>query len=193
MKKESISTSELSDKEVINLYLEHRSTTYFTLLYIRYSDKVYNKCLGMLKDEALAQDITQEIFLKIYLNLSNFSHKSSFSTWLYSITYNHCIDYIRRKKKEQKFFAFSLDSYHELLPDDSHDFRLEESVLLAVDKALSEISSKDKAIILMKYQQNMSIKEMAEALNKSESAIKMQLKRAKSRAKNKYRELAQDN
>ncbi len=90
----------IDDHTLIEMYIESQKQYYFSELYGRYADKVYGKCLSMLKDSALAEDAAQEIFTKIFLRLSSFNEKAKFSTWLYSITYNFCIDVIRRKKKE---------------------------------------------------------------------------------------------
>jgi len=68
--------SRKSDSELIKLYLESRDATYFSLLYNKYSGKIYSKCISLLKNEALAQDATQDIFIKIYLNLTKFSERS---------------------------------------------------------------------------------------------------------------------
>ena len=88
----------MRDFEVINSYLKTQASMCFSLLYNRYASKIYAKCLSILRDEMLAEDATQEIFMKIFMNLSRFEEKAKFSTWIYSITYNYCIDYLRRKQ-----------------------------------------------------------------------------------------------
>lgn len=75
------------------MYLKYQSEQCFSLLYNRYVKKVYAKCISILKEESLARDATQEIFLKIFLNLIRFEEKARFSTWVYAITYNYCIDF----------------------------------------------------------------------------------------------------
>ncbi|MBL7825083.1 MAG: hypothetical protein JNJ57_00525, partial [Saprospiraceae bacterium] len=77
-------TKDLSDSELISLYLREQNTTYFTYLYRRYAGKVFGKCYTMLSDEGMARDATQDIFIKVLLNLSKFTEQSSFSTWVYS-------------------------------------------------------------------------------------------------------------
>ena len=79
---------EMGDSEVIKMYLKYQSEQCFSLLYNRYVKKVYAKCISILKEESLARDATQEIFLKIFLNLIRFEEKARFSTWVYAITYN---------------------------------------------------------------------------------------------------------
>ena len=77
---------EMGDSEVIKMYLKYQSEQCFSLLYNRYVKKVYAKCISILKEESLARDATQEIFLKIFLNLIRFEEKARFSTWVYAIT-----------------------------------------------------------------------------------------------------------
>lgn len=177
-----------TDDELIQLYLKSRRPSYFSVLYSRYSNKVYSKCISMLRDEGLAHDATQDIFIKIFMNLAKFSGKSKFSTWVYSITYNYCIDFIRKKKKERNLFSDEMEN----APDpevDVDDNELLEMEVGRLKRVLTEIPVGDKAILLMKYQDDMSIKEIASTLDKSESAIKMKIKRAKHKAQKVYKEI----
>ena len=89
------------DVKIINTYLRLQAAACFKILYDRYAGKIFGKALTMLGDEKIAEDATQEIFTKIFLNLGKFSGKSKFSTWVNSVTYNFCIDYIRKNKKYQ--------------------------------------------------------------------------------------------
>lgn len=142
----------------------------------------------MLKDEGLAQDATQDIFIKIYTNLAKFSEKSKFSTWLYSITYNYCIDYLRRKKKEKNLFTGEMDTPPDIV-EEVEDKELLQIELKKLKVVLGKIPIGDKAILMMKYQEEMSIKEIAEGLEKTESAVKMKIKRAKAKAMSVYKDL----
>lgn len=174
--------SNMEDTEVIHIYLKHQASNCFDLLYRRYGGKIFSKCISMLKDEALAHDATQEIFTKIFLNLSKFNAKSRFSTWVYSITYNYCIDYIRRKKKRANLFMNDI----ERLPEVEDEVSDDEILSIATHQLkiiLEELDDSERAILLMKYQDGMSIKEIAELLGKTESAVKMRIKRAKEKAK----------
>ncbi len=172
----------MKDPQVIHVYLEHQASNCFDLLYKRYGGKIYSKCISMLKDEALAHDATQEVFTKIFLNLSKFNEKSRFSTWVYSITYNYCIDYIRRKKKKANLFRDDI----ERLPEIEEEVSDNEILSIAIHQLkviLEELDDSERAILLMKYQDGMSIKEISALLNKTESAVKMRIKRAKEKAK----------
>ena len=170
----------ISDTEVIERYLTSGNSHYFNLLYDRYSKKVYAKCISLLKEHAWAEDAVQDIFMKVLLKLGSFSGKSKFSTWLYSITYNYCIDQIRKKKKDPSVLVEDFRENDEL-EDDIEDAFLMETSITRLKVILGEMPVADKSVLLMKYQDEMSIKEMCDVLDKSESAIKMKIKRAKER------------
>ena len=172
----------MPDLEVVRVYLETRSNSCFTLLYNRYAAKVYGKCLAILREDAQAQDATQEVFTKIFLNLPRFGEKAQFSTWVYSITYNYCIDFIRRNKKHGELFSDDLEHAPDV-PDDVPDEELLQMEVRALRKVLEALPVGDRIILLMKYQDDMQIKEIAALTSKSESAVKMQILRAKEKAK----------
>ena len=180
-------SKKVTDEELVELYLESQNVAYFNLLYKRYSGKIFGKSLSLLKSESEAEDATQDIMMKILLNMSKFSGKSRFSTWIYSITYNYCIDFLRRKKKDPSVYV---DDYLENLdvPEDVEDKFLLEMNVSRLKIILDEIPTGDKTILLMKYQDEMSIKEISGILDKSESAIKMKIKRAKQKFKKTFNE-----
>ena len=180
--KQKVSKSKLSDNEVISLYLDSQSSTYFDLLYDRYINKVYSKCISLLKNETLAQDAAQEIFLKIFMNLAKFNRQSRFSTWVYSITYNFCIDFLRRQKKSKKIFS-NVEVEGEDIVEEVSDKEILEMELERLVIVLEKIPVEDKAVLLMKYKDDLSIKEIGAVFDKSESAIKMKIKRAKHKAR----------
>ncbi len=172
----------MNDSAVIEHYLQHQAANCFRLLYDRYAGKIYSKCLTLLQDEALAEDATQEIFTKIFLNLSRFGGKSKFSTWVYSVTYNYCIDYIRRGKKDRNLFTENTDRLPDV-GDEVPDHELLQMEVTQLRRVLDELPAGDRAVLLMKYQDDMQIKEIADIIGKTESAVKMQIKRAKERAR----------
>ena len=171
----------IEDNHLIDLYMGSQNQLYFNELYGRYANKIYGKCLSILKDVASAEDAAQEVFMKIFLRLASFNRKSKFSTWVYSITYNYCIDILRKQKRR-----FTISTEDQEIPEVSDNQEISDAEFLEMDlkrlaKALNEIPESDKAILLMKYQEGISIKELAEITKKSESAVKMKLKRAKSK------------
>jgi len=182
-------SKEYSDSELISLYLREQNTTYFTLLYRRYAGKVFAKCISMLSDDGMARDATQDIFIKVLLNLGKFTEQSSFSTWVYSITYNYCIDIIRKKKKNILIFSEDMGKVNASVEVEIPDSVILEMETNRLEKVMEIMPPGDKAILNMKYIDDLQIKEIAEVLSKTESAIKMQIMRAKAKAQTIYEDL----
>jgi RNA polymerase sigma-70 factor (ECF subfamily) len=169
-----------SDEDLVKAIVKTNDTLLFEILYDRYAMLVYNKCYGFSKDGDEAKDLTQDVFLKLFVKLASFKGKSKFSTWLYAFTYNHCVNYVTRntaKKFEKK--SVDYQDIENLSEDDNDD----QSFLdMKVDKlkiALEMISPDEKMILLLKYQDFLSIKEIEDVLGIGESAVKMRIKRAK--------------
>ncbi|MDX9695339.1 MAG: RNA polymerase sigma factor [Bacteroidales bacterium] len=169
----------LKDEEIISMITVEKKSELFQILYDKYHSRVNDKCYSLLKNKELARETSLDIFTKVYENLDSFKGRSSFSSWLYSITYNYCIDYLRNKKKlhypewnRENEIPEIIDESEELSSDISYDRLME---------ILDLLHTEEKALLLMKYNDNISIKNIAEALRVSESAAKMRIKRAKAR------------
>ncbi|MBV6642585.1 MAG: sigma-70 family RNA polymerase sigma factor, partial [Cyclobacteriaceae bacterium] len=89
----------LADEEIIKELAKGNKKDLYDLLYKRYHRKVLDKCFSFVRNRRLAEELTEDIFSKTYEKLPLFKHQSRFSSWLYAITYNHCIDYLREKKR----------------------------------------------------------------------------------------------
>lgn len=174
----------VADEELVRLYVETQRNIYFEELYDRYVDKVYRKCLSFVKNEAQAEDFTHDIFLRVVLKVGSFKEHAKFSTWLYSITYNYCMDQVRQVKRQAEV---ALDENFDLA-DDGYDLELVEMQTQGLKKALQKIDPDERAILLMKYQDDFSIKEISETLKITESAVKMRLMRTKEKLKKIYTE-----
>ena len=170
----------------MKIIVEKKRHDDFGILYDRYAEKVYHKCISFVKDVDLAQDLAHDVFLKTFLNLAKFEGKSKFSTWLYSLTYNFCIDYLRKNNKTM----VNSDEVLVNIPDDDDEKNERELLSIASERlqdVLESIPADDKMILLMKYQDDLSVKEIQGALELSESAVKMRVKRAKAKAVEVYK------
>lgn len=169
----------LSDEDLVKAIVKTNDTLLFETLYDRYATLVYNKCYGFAKNGDEAKDLTQDVFLKLFVKLASFKERSKFSTWLYAFTYNHCVNYVTRntaKKIEKQAVDYKdIENLSDL--ENENDFQD-----MRVDKlkiALELISPDEKMILLLKYQDHLSIKEIESVLGIGESAVKMRIKRAK--------------
>lgn len=180
----------LPDEDLIEQIIETQNAQLVEVLYERYADKVYRRCIGFVKDTAIAEDLTHDIFIKVYLNLSSFRQKSKFSTWLYSVTYNFCIDYIRKRQKENLVDTEEEEiiANHEI--DNTDD--LNHIALDRLGDLMSKMKPEDRLILQMKYRDDMSIKEIQQAFDASESAVKMRIKRAKEKIKSLHLEMYEE-
>ena len=174
----------LRDEELVALYVDSQRNAYFEEIYERYANKVYRKCYSFVYNQEKAEDFTHDIFLKLIVKIGTFKESAKFSTWLYSITYNYCMDQIRVTKKQHEV---PLDENYDVEDDpDEGDFASMQGN--GVRKSLEHIPSDEKALLLMKYQDDFSIKEIADTLNISESAVKMRLLRSKEKLRKVYLE-----
>ncbi|MEW7279163.1 sigma-70 family RNA polymerase sigma factor [Aquimarina sp. 2201CG1-2-11] len=174
----------LEDKELVFRIAKSNDTKLYAILYDRYATMVYAKCLSFVKTKEEAQDLTHDIFVLLFAKLKTFKGTSKFSTWLYSFTYNFCINYVQRDRKKKNEKIIVSDTLVEYTTEDDDDSLDEEIMKLKSKKlvlALQQIEPNDKVILMMKYQDDLSIKEIKENLNIGDSAVKMRLSRAKSR------------
>ncbi|MEX1383677.1 RNA polymerase sigma factor [Lutibacter sp.] len=178
----------LTDNELVQKIVKSNDTHLFAVLYDRHVAMVYNKCYGFASSKEEAQDLTHDVFIKLFVKLRTFKGTAKFSTWLYSFTYNFCVNYVTRNnyKKNEKNFEGEIPDSNELDDDDTSIYSMKSDKLKIV---LELIEPSDKMILLLKYQDEFSIKEISESLEIGESAVKMRLKRAKAKLINVYKNL----
>ncbi len=164
----------------------------FEELIIQYEKKVYNVALRVLKNPDDAMDISQEVFIKIYKNLDKFDGKASFSTWLYRITTNTCIDELRKRKGKE---TYSIDndieneegSYKREFVDNSPT--PEEQTIIKesgneIIKAMENLSDEHRTIIILRDIEGLSYNEIADITGVSIGTVKSRISRARLSLKN---------
>lgn len=180
---EIIVDNSITDEELVTLIVNNKSSQLFSVIYDRYSHVVYNKCISFVNDTNEAQDLTHDIFVKLFIKLKTFNHKSKFSTWLYSFTYNHCVNYVQRdlnKRKDKFLTTEDINDFSEVYPEIKDEF-IYELKSDSLQKSLELMDPNDKMILFMKYQDDMTIEDIQKTLEIGKSAVKMRLSRAKSR------------
>ena len=183
----STEVKNLDDHQLIEL-LQSGNHRYFSVLTDRYQKYILQKCTSYVKDKDAAEDLTQEILIKVFTELSHFRSEAKFSTWLFAIIHHTCVDYLRRNKKSvRKVLTVKLaDSLGEWLEDE--DELDEIKTIELMDALLEQLSPEDKLILLMKYKEKHSIQDIVLAMHLSESAVKMRLKRAREKMNKLYEE-----
>lgn len=146
----------------------------FRMLYEAYKDKVYSTCLYFFHgDSAEAADVTQEVFLKLFAGIASFRGDSGFSTWLYRMVHNACLDSARRKSIRARVVPGGSDAVA------SH----EQDFLHAVDsktiqQAVSSLPPKYRLPVLLRHFEDFSYEDMSKALNCSMGTVASRLNRA---------------
>lgn len=181
---------DISDEELVKKIVEKKDSTMFGVLYDRYSKMVYNKCYGFAKSQKEAEDLTQDIFLMLFVKLGSFKGNSKFSTWLYSFTYNFCVNYVNRDKgRKISDKANNIEDTEYKLSVEVTDESLLDLQVEKLKRALELIPPEEKTLLLLKYQDGVSIKELETLMEIGSSAVKMRLKRAKARVIETYNSL----
>ncbi|KPL17478.1 MAG: hypothetical protein AMS26_00770 [Bacteroides sp. SM23_62] len=170
----------LSDEQLVIEYLKGDNNS-LGILYDRYYSKVYHKCLSFSRNPDDAFDLAQDVLMKAFSNIRSFRGSSKFSTWLYSITTNHCISKAAKSKNECCLTAGS--GYH-IISDDIDDEEFEarhsrEQMEVKIDEYLMLLPENDRKMLDLKYRGDYSVKDLQREFKLSASAVKMRLLRAR--------------
>ncbi|HEY3280698.1 MAG TPA: RNA polymerase sigma factor [Armatimonadota bacterium] len=168
------------DRELLQRFLRGDSHA-FDLLFLRHEGFVYNICLGILNNPEDARDITQDTFVKVYRSAAGFRGQSSFSTWIYRIAVNFCLDLLRRPAKRR---AAEMPEDWEV--PDSHAEAEEQNQRAIIQETLSRLRPDYRAALSLRYFQQLSYEEMADVLGMNVGRVKILLHRARKAFKDKY-------
>lgn len=178
-------TFESSETKLVKEILAGDSNKY-SLLIDKYAPMVFHIVRRFIKDEDEVEELAQQIFVKTYERLDSFDARSKFSSWLYVIGMNHCRDYAKNIRRQNKNFS-EMQNYEVeniLGHSNSPDNDLESKELnIILKEALVSITPDFAEAFLMKYQDGMSYKEMSEQLNVTANALKQRVHRARSELK----------
>jgi len=173
---------ELTDEtQLIDRILDGESGQYRKLV-DRYAPVVFHVVRGFVDREEIVEELAQQIFVKTYEKLDSFNRKSKFSSWLYMIAKNHCRDYAKNIRRNNRHFSemegHELESrmMDEGFADEEIE-RAEEQVLLK--RALKQINPEYSEAFLMKYRDGMTYEVMATRLDATVSALKVRVHRAR--------------
>jgi RNA polymerase sigma-70 factor (ECF subfamily) len=152
----------------------------------KYHDAIYSFIFRMVHDREQVEDLTQEAFIKAFGSLKNFNEEFAFSTWLYKIATNNCIDYIRKRKLQMYSIDKPVESrdseYVFELPDDSYEadrdvIADQRSVLIR--NAIDKLPEKYRRVILLRHTEEKSYEEIARMLKLPIGTVKAHIFRAR--------------
>jgi len=170
---------EIDDKEIIQQYLKGDEKA-LEILIARYLKPIYSFVYKNVGDTAVAEDVTQEVFVKIWKNLKKFDAKKEFKPWLFQIAKNASIDYLR-KRKTIPFSRFENEAGQNVLTDTMSDKSPDLLESLHNKNELAEImeqlSEKDQKLLNLRHTEGQSFKEIAETMQESINTIKSRYRR----------------
>lgn len=178
-----ICTKDTIIKEILYLLIEELkkgSSEAFKALVERFSHEVINTCYSFVHSRDDAEDIAQEVFIEIYKSIHQFRKESDLNTWIYRISINKSLDFLRTQKRKKRITDLkglfimknrpSLSSHHQLEAEERKKILKEQIALLPENQRIT--------IILSRFD-NKSNKQIAEILKTSESAVESLLHRAR--------------
>ena len=148
----------------------------FQVLFETYKDKVYSIAVYSIGgDKSIADDITQQIFLKLFTAIRQFRGESEFTTWLYRLVINACMDERRKRRRLLSWGDSSTHHPSEKKPQEERYARLE--LAQAVQQAIGELKPKFRLPILLKYIEGLSYDEIANVMGISKGTVASRLNR----------------
>ncbi|WP_010529104.1 RNA polymerase sigma factor SigW [Lentibacillus jeotgali] len=159
-----------------------------------YQNKIYQHCYRMLGNKHEAEDISQETFIRAYVNIHSFDDKRKFSTWLYRIATNLTIDRIRKRKPDYYLDAEikgtdGLDMYSQLATDSLLPEEEVQGMELQdyINQKISALPPKYRSVIILRYLEEFSLQEISDILNIPLGTVKTRIHRGREALRKKLR------
>ncbi|WP_313359809.1 RNA polymerase sigma factor [Empedobacter sp.] len=159
------------DQKILDHILDKDWEQAFKLLVKDYHQRVYWQIRRMVLIHEDADDIAQNVFIKIYQNLNSFKNESKLSTWIFRITYNETINFIHKNAKEQNV---SFEDYSMNIADDlsTDEYYTGDEIELKLQKVIASLPEKQRVVFMMKYYDEMKYEQISEISGTSVGALK---------------------
>ena len=155
-------------------------TNAFTLLVDRYKDLVFTLALRMLKNREEAEEVSQDTFIKTYRSLHKFKGDSKFSTWIYKVAYNSCLDQIKKNKKHLNNVEINEFTEHQVKTmDNAFDALVEEERNQLIQDCLHVLPSDDSFLLTLYYFEEQSLDEIANIVGLTANNVKVKIFRSR--------------
>ena len=169
----------LNDLYYINL-VKNGDISAFAVLVDRYKDFVFNLSLKTLQQREEAEEAAQDTFIKIFKSLQSFKGESKFSTWLYKVTYNNCLDRLKKQKKSRLFLELNEFTERGVKSIMSVLETIEETERKKmVQDCIASLDEEDRFLVTLYYFHENSLKEISQIMKINENNLKIKLYRAR--------------
>lgn len=179
-----------SDEKLVLLTLKNQD--YFLFLIKRYEEKILRYIIrisGLRKEDA--EDLLQEVFIKVYQNLNDFDQKLKFSSWIYRISHNVVIDNFRKNKARPEIADLDEDINDRIIENIKSDFDVTREIdrkylRTGMERVLKRIDNKYKEVLVLRFFEEKSYEEISDILKKPVGTVSTLINRAKKQFKNEF-------
>ncbi len=169
-----------NDEHIIINQIIAGDTKAFAILVERYKDLVYTLAIRMLNNREEAEEVAQDTFIKIYKSLQSFKGNSKVSTWIYKVTYNTCLDRIKKNQRQMQEVAIDEFTEHQVKTlEDALDALEKKEFQQTVQECLQQLPSEDSFLLTLYYFEDLSLEEISKIVNKEANTVKVKLFRSR--------------
>ena len=152
----------------------------FGIILERYQNMVFALALKMLKHREESEEVSQDTFIKVYKSLSKFNGESKFSTWIYRIAYNTCLDRIKKNSKFNNDVEINDVTANEIFQTENVFDSLENKERsIIIKECMDKLPEEERVIMHLFYFEELSLKEIVEIVSMTEGNVKVKLFRAR--------------
>ncbi|MBP1222047.1 RNA polymerase sigma factor [Flavobacterium sp. 1355] len=171
--------SAISDQHYIDKILQGE-TNAFAVLVDRYKDMIFSLSLKMVRNREEAEEVAQDTFIKIFNSLSKFKGDSKFSTWIYKIAYNTCLDRLKKNKKEDLNISIDEFSAHLIKTMDNALSALEDKERKqTIQNCLNLLPNDENFLLTLFYFEEQSLEEIGKIMSINANNVKVKLFRSR--------------
>lgn len=168
-----------NDQVYINKILDGDANA-FAVLVDRYKDLVYTLAIRMMKNREEAEEVAQDAFIKTYKSLDKFKGESKFSTWIYRVAYNTCLDRLKKNKRTQNTVTIDEYTEHQVKTIDNALDKIEASEKKeAIQQCIELLPSDDSFLLTLYYFEELSLEEIGKIVGLKPNNVKVKLFRSR--------------
>ena len=168
-----------NDQKIINQILEG-DTNAFSVLVDNYKELVFTLAMRMVKNREEAEEVSQDTFIKVYKSLNKFKGNSKFSTWIFRVAYNTCLDRLKKIKREYNVVAIDEFTEHQVKTlDNALDQMEAQEHKQKIQECLQLLPSDDSFLLTLYYFEDQSLEEISKVVGITANNVKVKLFRSR--------------
>lgn len=169
-----------NDDQILIEAIQNGDTRAYAQLVSRYKDLVFTLAIRMLKHREEAEEVAQDTFIKVFKSLDKFKGDSKFSTWIYRVAYNTCLDRIKKNKKHLNDVTIDEYTFNKLdTIDNALDNIIKEEKSTLIKNCINKLPEDSSALLTLFYFEELSLDEISKIINVEANTVKVKLFRAR--------------